>query len=316
MIIQHLRHLLVKQDAKPRLIRWILLLQEFDLEIQDKRGAENLAADHLSRLENLEVEASHEDTFNDNFPDEQLYAIEVGNSPWYADFANYLAANVIPSDLSYQQKKKFFSDIKNYLWEDPYLYKICADQVIRRCVPEHEIEQILQHCHDKEAGGHFGTTRTAAKILQSGFYWPNIFKDAHRYVKTCNVCQRTGNISRKHEMPLTNILVCEIFDVWGIDFMGHFPSSYGNKYILVAVDYVSKWVEASALPTNDARIVCKFLKKNFTRFGTPRAIISDRGTHFCNAQFEKLLAKYGVTYRLATPYHPQTSGQVEISNFS
>ncbi|GJT74536.1 reverse transcriptase domain-containing protein [Tanacetum coccineum] len=98
------------------------------------------------------------------------------------------------------------------------------------------------------------------------------------------------------------------------DFMGPFPSSRGNKYILVAVDYLSKWVEAKALPTNDARVVCKFLKSLFARFGAPRAIISDRGTHFCNDQFAKVMLKYGVTHRLSTAYHPQTSGQVEVSN--
>ncbi|XP_075521390.1 uncharacterized protein LOC142554612 [Primulina tabacum] len=124
-----------------------------------------------------------------------------------------------------------------------------------------------------------------------------------------------GNISRRHELPLTNILVCEIFDVWGIDFMWPFPVSFGNKYILVAVYYVSKWVEAIACKTNDSRVVVQFLKKNiFLRFGTPRAIISDRGTHFCNRQFDSLLATYGVRHKVATPYHPQTSGQVEVSN--
>ncbi|GKA69163.1 reverse transcriptase domain-containing protein [Tanacetum coccineum] len=115
-------------------------------------------------------------------------------------------------------------------------------------------------------------------------------------------------------MPQNSIQICEIFDIWGIDFMGPFPSSRGNKYILVAVDYLSKWVEAKALPTNDARVVCKFLKSLFSRFGAPRAIISDRGTHFCNDQFSKVMLKYGVTHRLSTAYHPQTSGQVEVSN--
>nr|GEX88872.1 reverse transcriptase domain-containing protein [Tanacetum cinerariifolium] len=99
-----------------------------------------------------------------------------------------------------------------------------------------------------------------------------------------------------------------------IDFMGPFPSSRGNKYILVAIDYLSKWVEAKALTTNVARVVVKFLKSLFARFGTPRAIISDRGTHFCNDQFAKKMTKYGVTHRLAIAYHPQTSGQVEVSN--
>ena len=195
------------------------------------------------------------------------------------------------------------------------MYKVCADGIIRRCVPEEEMESVLHYCHDREAGGHFGANRTAAKVLQSGFYWPTLFRDAYRYVQKCDRCQRTGNISRRHEMPLNTILVCDIFDVWGIDFMGPFPKSFSNEYILVAVDYVSKWVEATALPRNDAQAVVKFLKKNiFTRFGTPRAIISDEGTHFCNKLFANLLKKYGVTHKVATAYHPQTSGQVEVSN--
>nr|GFA98838.1 reverse transcriptase domain-containing protein [Tanacetum cinerariifolium] len=123
-----------------------------------------------------------------------------------------------------------------------------------------------------------------------------------------------GKVSQKDEMPQNFIQICEIFDVWGIDFMGPFPSSKGNKYILVAVDYLSKWVEAKALPTNDARVVVKFLKSLFSRFGTPKAIISDRGTHFCNDQFSRVMEKYGVTDRLSTTYHPQTSGQVEVTN--
>jgi len=111
------------------------------------------------------------------------------------------------------------------------------------------------------------------------------------------------------------ILVIELFDVWGIDFMGPFVSSYGMKYILVAVDYVSKWVETVALPNNEGKSVTAFLKKNiFSRFGTPRAVISDGGSHFCNKLFKTLLEKYGVRHNVATPYHPQTSGQVEMSN--
>nr|GFA79287.1 hypothetical protein [Tanacetum cinerariifolium] len=115
-------------------------------------------------------------------------------------------------------------------------------------------------------------------------------------------------------MPQNSIQIFEIFDVWGIDFMGPFSSSKGNKYILVAVDYLSKWVEAKALPTNDAQVVVKFLKSLFSRFGTPKAIISNRGTHFCNDQFSRVMAKYGVTHRLSTTYHHQKSGQVEVTS--
>jgi hypothetical protein len=103
--------------------------------------------------------------------------------------------------------------------------------------------------------------------------------------------------------------------VWGIDFMGPFPLSFGYLYILVAVDYVSKWVEAVSCKTNDHKVVVQFLKDTiFARFGTPWAIISDVGKHFCNRVFEQLMKKYCITYKVATPYHPQTSGQVEVSN--
>nr|GFA44131.1 reverse transcriptase domain-containing protein [Tanacetum cinerariifolium] len=158
----------------------------------------------------------------------------------------------------------------------------------------------------------FGTPRDI--ISDRGFYWPTIYRDAQNLVKNYDVCQRQGKISQRDEMPQNSIQVCEIFDIWGIDFMGLFLSLRGNKYILVAVDYLSKWAEAKALPTNDSRVVCKFIKNLFTRFGAPRAIISDRGTHFCNDQFTKVMQKYDVTHRLATPYHPQTSGQVKVSN--
>ncbi|XP_072071911.1 uncharacterized protein [Arachis hypogaea] len=131
----------------------------------------------------------------------------------------------------------------------------------------------------------------------------------------CHECQKAGNLPRRNEMPQQFILELELFDVWGIDFMGPFPSSYSNNYILVAVDYVSKWVEAIATPTNDNKVVMNFLRKHiFCRFGVPRAIISDGGSHFCNKPLEALLLKYGVKHRVATPYHPQTSGQAEISN--
>ena len=135
------------------------------------------------------------------------------------------------------------------------------------------------------------------------------------FCKSCVKCQRTGNLGRRQEMPQIPILVCEIFDVWGIDFMGPFPSSFGYLYILLAVDYVSKWVEAKPTRTNDSKVVVGFLQSNiFSRFGIPRALISDRGTHFCNRVVEALLRKYGVLHKTSTAYHPQTNGQAEVSN--
>nr|ACY01934.1 hypothetical protein [Beta vulgaris] len=258
-----LKYLLAKKEAKPRLIRWILLLQEFDLEIRDKKGAENVVADHLSRLQYADMEEGL--PIDDSFPDDKLLAV-TSVTPW-------------------------------------------------RCIPEWEVHDILKHSHSLPCGGHAGPSKTVAKVLQSGFYWPTLFHDASMFVKSCDACQRTGNISRRHEMPQTPILEVELFDVWGIDLMGPFPSSSGNNFILVAVDYVSKWVEAIASPTNDSKVVMKMFKKIiFPRFGVPRVVISDGGSHFHKRTFEALLKKYGVYHRTGLAYHPQTSGQVEVSN--
>ncbi|GKF75334.1 reverse transcriptase domain-containing protein [Tanacetum coccineum] len=145
-----------------------------------------------------------------------------------------------------------------------------------------EAIDILKSCHEGPTGGHHGANLTAKKVFDASFFWPTIYRDAHAMIKSCDTCQRQGKISQRDEMPQNAIQVFEIFDIWGIDFIGPFPSSNGNKYILVVVDYLSKWVEAMALPINDARVVVKFLKSLFARFGMPRAIISNHGTHFCN----------------------------------
>jgi len=111
------------------------------------------------------------------------------------------------------------------------------------------------------------------------------------------------------------MLFCEVFDVWVIDFMGLFPISFGFNYILLAVDYVSKWVKAKPTRINDVRVVVDFVRSNiFCRFGVPRAIVSDQGTYFCNRSIQALLKKFGVVHRVCTPYHPQINGQTKISN--
>ncbi|KAL2242612.1 UNVERIFIED_CONTAM: Transposon Ty3-G Gag-Pol polyprotein [Sesamum indicum] len=305
-----LRYLLSKKEAKPRLIRWILLLQEFNLTIKDKKGAENLVADHLSRL----VTDKNPPPLNDEFPDEHLHTIQ-GITPWYADIVNFLVTGVLPRDLTRARKDKIKNDAKHYVWDEPYLWKFCSDQIIRRCVPETEIPSILEFCHSYACGGHFGPKGTARKVLECGLFWPNMFKDAYLFCKSCENCQKVGNLGHRNQMPLSPILVCEVFDVWGIDYMGPFPSSFGKTYIILGVDYVSKWVEAKATRVDDAKTVVEFVKANiFSRFGMPRAIISDRGTHFCNKVVDALFKKYNITHRISTAYHPQTNGQAEVSN--
>nr|GEU54074.1 reverse transcriptase domain-containing protein [Tanacetum cinerariifolium] len=252
---------------------------------------ENLAAGHLSRLENPHKDVSENKDINENFPLETLGVISSESTPLFVDYANFHAGNFIVKGMSSQQKNKFFKDVKHYFWDDPYLFRICADQIMRRCVHGQEASDIPKACHEGPTEGHHGANLTAKNIFDAGFFWPTIYRDAHTIIKSCDTCQKQGKISQQDEMPQNVIQVCKIFDVWDIDFMGPFSSSRGNKYILVAVDYLSKWVEAKALPTNDARVVVKFLKSLFARFGTPRAIISDRGTYFCNDKFAKVVFK-------------------------
>ncbi|GJY67912.1 reverse transcriptase domain-containing protein [Tanacetum coccineum] len=206
-----LRYLFTKQDVKPRLIRWILLLQEFDIEIRDKKGAENLAADHLSRLENPDLGKLTRAEIRDLFPEEQLMAISDKNNEPCVLTESYEDA------WPEMRQQKFFDN-----------------------VTANHLEDIMASPPPQE------------KSSRPGF---------------------TGHIS----------------------FVMHdctpFPSSNGNKYVLVAIGYVSKWVEAHAFPTNDARNEVNFLKRLFTRFGIPKALISDRGTHFCNHQMVKAMKR-------------------------
>ncbi|GJR06199.1 reverse transcriptase domain-containing protein [Tanacetum coccineum] len=172
--------------------------REFDVEIRDKKGAENLAADHLSRLENPHQDKFENKEITETFPLETLgsVALRDDNTPWFADFTNYHAGNFILKGMSSQQKDKFFKDVKHYFWDDPFLFKICADQVIKHCVSGQEAFDILKACYSGPTGGHYGANYTAKKIFDSGFYWPIIYKDAYDFVTRCDICQRQGKISQ------------------------------------------------------------------------------------------------------------------------
>ncbi|GJS80560.1 reverse transcriptase domain-containing protein [Tanacetum coccineum] len=262
-----LKYLFSKQDAKPRLIGWILLLQGFNIKIKDKKGAKNLGADHLSRLKNPNMGELVEDEITDKFRDEHLMILKAklnDEEPWYAYYINYIVRKFVPPKWTPKRRKRFFSQVRNYFWDEPFAFRLCPDNVMRRCMAGNEILKILAHCHFGPTRGHHSASVTGRKVYE----------------------------------------VCEVFDVWGLDFMGLFPDSRGNKYILVAVDYVSKWVKAQALPINDARVVVRFLKELFARFGVPKALINDRGTHFCNSQLEKALLKYENRLQNSNRMHP------------
>ena len=151
-----MKYLLTKQNAKARLIRWVLLLQEFNLQIQDNKGVENFVADHLSRL--TIAHNTHNPPNFDEFPKESLLAVD--SAPWFAHIVNFLVIGEFLTEWKAQDKKFFHAKIHSYYWEEPYLFKYYAGQVIRRCVPEGEQPGILNHCHDSACGGHFASQKT------------------------------------------------------------------------------------------------------------------------------------------------------------
>ena len=163
-----IKYLMAKKDVKPRLIKWVLLLQEFDLEIKDKKGSNNVIVDHLSRLEKLTAKEGVT-KIEENFPDEQLFQVSV-LLPWYADIVNYLARGIMPPNFSYQEKRKLRTNTRVYIWDNPLLFRRGADQIIKRCVPEDEQGGIIDKCHASPYGGRFVGDRTTQKILQSRFY--------------------------------------------------------------------------------------------------------------------------------------------------
>ena len=283
-----------------------MLLQEFDLEIKDKKGVENSVADHLSHMP---ITNMQDLPINDFLRDDMLLKV-TDSYLWYANIVNFMVSGYVPPG---ENKKKLLYESRLHLWDDPYLYRVCSDGLLRRCVPTAEGIQIIDKCHSAPYGGHCGIFHTQAKIWQSGFYWPSMYEDTRDFIKRCRKCQMQGGITSRDAMPLNFDLQVELFDVWGIDFMGSFPKSKDCEYILVAVDYVSKWVEALPCRSANAKHARKmFHEIIFPHFGTPRMVISDGGSHFIDRTFRNFLQELGAKHDIATPYHLQTNYQVDL----
>eukprot|EP00253_Pinus_taeda_P014993 PITA_14993 len=284
--------------------------EEFDITIKDRPSKENPVADFLLRIpKSIETAA-----VEDQFPDEHLFDVTV-RTPWYADVANYLAVGKLPKHLTPQERKQIVQKSTRFSWIGGYLFHIGADMQIRRCIREDEIFEILKACHDGPCGGHFAKKRTTHKVLQTGCYWPTIFKDAKKFAQTCDSFQRARRPGQADEMPLRPQLVIEPFERWALDFVGPInPSSNQRTYILVATDYVTKWVEAESLLKATEDYVIQFLFHLFVRYGLLRELITDGGPQFVGNKLATTLNNYHVQHKITTTYHPQENGQVESSN--
>eukprot|EP00253_Pinus_taeda_P003316 PITA_03316 len=239
-----IRYLMNKPDVNARIIRWLLLLQQFDLTIIDKPGKENIVADFLSRLD---LPAAEEETVDDQMPDEHLFAISV-LSPWFSYISSYLVSAQFPLHLSSKEKSRIVRKSASFTWIGGNLFKLGPDQILRHCVREEEVFDILLTCHDGPCGGHFAAKRTTFKILQAGYYWPTLHQDVRRYISQCDRCQRMGKPTLRDEMPLQPQVTLEKFEKWGMDFVGPInPPSREKYYIIVCTDYLTKWAETKAI---------------------------------------------------------------------
>ena len=200
-------------------------------------------------------------------------------TPWSAYVANYLAVGKLPKNPMPRERKLIVQCSTRFSCIGGYLFHTRAYMHIRRCVREDEIYNILKSCHDGSCGGHYADRRTGHKVLQIGYYWPTIFKDAKKFVQACDSYQRMGRPGQSDLMPLHPQLVIEPFECWALYFISPInPSSNENKYILVAMEYVTKWVEAEALLRAKKDTVIHFLFQIFVWYDLPREIIMNEGT--------------------------------------
>ncbi len=230
----------------------------------------------------------------------------------YQELINFLEGNVL-DEWDKSKIKQLEKESRNFKTKDGILYKIGSEERLLRVLKEDEIDSVIFMTHNHPTGGHFGKDATYNKI-NTRFWWKGMYKDIEEYIKTCDSCQRRGN--KGGSGCLNPIKVGKPFERIGIDFVGPLEKTRkGNKYILVATDYLTKWPEAKAMKEATAENVIEFIyKRIICRHGCPRTILSDRGTHFRNKLVDGLCEKFRIKHKLSSPYHPQTNGLVERFN--
>ena len=236
-------------------------------------------------------------------PYEHLFAISV-LSPWFVDIVNYFVFTQFSPHLSSKEKSKIMRKSSPFTWIGGDLFKLGPNQVLRRCVREEEVFDILLTCQDGPCRGHFEAKRTAFKILQVGYYWPVLHQDVRRYISQCNWCQRMGKPTPRDEMPLQPQVTFEPFEKWGMDFVGPVnPPSKQKYYIIVCTDYLTKWSETKVIMVAIEDKEAEFLRDNiFYKFRYPRELVIDQGSQFTSNLIEDLLSHH----KLSTELPPLT----------
>uniref|UniRef100_A0A2N9ESE9 Integrase catalytic domain-containing protein n=1 Tax=Fagus sylvatica TaxID=28930 RepID=A0A2N9ESE9_FAGSY len=278
---------------------------------------ENIAADRLARLASsgIEIDGFIEIQGRPSMEEEIVNSITV-NTTWMSPIIHYLREGTLPTDRTEAHKLRIRASHFRLL--GGILYKMGFSRPHLRCLSPEEANYVIREVHEGICGNHSGARSLAHKLTRAGYYWPSLLHDATQYVKTCDKCQRFANVPRVPPEEITPITSPWPFAQWGLDIMGPFPvGTKQAKFLVVAIDYFTKWVEAEPLATISEKNVKSFVwKAVICRFGIPRVLISDNGKQFDNGPFREMCSQLNIKNHYSSPRHPQANSQVEITNLT
>lgn len=293
-------YILTKQLLGGKYSKWIVILQEFDLEFEKSKAKKYLV---FAELMCDFPRANTEIVAEEPIADESLFLISTLDT-WYRDIIVYLQTQSFWPEISRSQRQKIRFQSQQYKIIGDTLYRRGADSVFRRCLTHEEVEKVLNDCHSGACGGHMSGYATTQEILCAGYFWPSLFKDCIYVVQNCHNCQIFYRKMRAPPTSLHPIIVVGPFKKWGIDFIACNPhSAGGHAYIILAVDYFTKWAEVMPTFSADGKTAAIFIFNHIiTRFGVPEVIITNHGNHFQNIMMIELTDQLGLRHDSSTPY--------------
>jgi hypothetical protein len=307
-----MQYLLSRRQVNGKFSRWIAILQEYDLEFSTPNSKKAII---LAELVTTLPSDTTRAPVNTDFPNEHLFYIAL-DDPWYGDLLIYLRTQKFSNHLSRDDRRRIRHQAPRYLLIGDILYWWGVDTILHWCLTIDEADRVLNDYHSGACGGHLSGISTSQNIIRAGYFWPILFHDCIHAVKRCEQCQLYANKSRAPPALLHPVITTGPFCKCGINFMICNPPSYnGHKYIVFAIDYFTKWAEAMSTFNNTANTTTCFVFNHIiSLFGVPLQLVSDHGKHFENEIFLELSSRLGFSHRFASPYYPQSNGQVEAVN--